>query len=175
MKRIAFMIMFMGVILAFTVPSAYGQVMDDLWFKLNIKLKGYTDGQMGTTPYAAKYAMTAYLHLTWYGDYQYTFQTYSYTGSTWHLDERRSYVEDSESYFPYVSFRVYDGAGNSFTMDFVTYMKLKKDNLGNLKGASFKDTGCLCTSSSILPNEEFAGGCKITAKTIDPGTLPFTP
>jgi hypothetical protein len=174
MKRTACIILCIGLFL-FAASFVSAQVMDDLWFKLNIKLKGYTDGQMGTTPYAATYAMTAYLHLTWYGDYQYTFHTYSYTGSMWHLDEGRWYVEDSESYFPHVSFHVYDGAGNSFTMDFVTYIKLKKDNLENLKGASFKDTGCLCTSSSILPNEEFAGGCKITAKTIDPETLPFAP
>jgi len=174
MKRIACMFACISVLFAFTVPSASGQIMDGLWFKLNIKLKGYIDG-VGTPPYAATYAMPAYLHLMWYGDGRYTFHTYSYTGSTWYLHETRWYVEDSESYFPYISFRVYDGEGNTFTIDFVTFMKLKKDAMGVVKGASFKDTGCLCTSSTVGQTEEFAGGCKIIAKTIDLESLPFSP
>ena len=156
----------------FSASPVSAQVMDNLWFKLKIKLKGYTNG--ADTLYAATYAMPAYVHMVWYGDYQYTVHTYSYTGSAWYLHDTRWYVI-GESYFFNSSFRVYDGTNNTFTIDFVTVVKLKRDAMGTIKSASFKDTGCLCTSSAIPPDEEFAGGCKITAKTIDPEALPFTP
>ena len=172
MKRSAYMVICISLLSLFVTSFVSAQVMDDLWFKVNIKLKGYTNG--ADTFYAATYAMPAYVHLIWYGDYQYTVHTYSYTGSAWYLHDTRWYVI-GESYFFNPSFRVYDGTTNTFTIDFVTVVKLKRDAMGTIKSASFKDTGCLCTSSAIPPDEEFAGGCKITAKRIDPGTLPFTP
>lgn len=172
MKRTVYVVIYIGLLSLFLASSVSAQVMDDLWFKVNIKLKGYTDAP--DRVYAATYAIPAYVHLTWYGSDQYTVHTYSYTGSTWYLHDTRWWVE-WESYFYYAEFRVYDGTGNSFTINFVTLAKLKKDAMGTVKSASFKDTGCLCTSSAIPPDGEFAGGCKITAKTIDPETLPFTP
>ena len=172
MKKTACVVVCIGLFL-FAASFASAQVMDDLWFKVNIKLKGYT-ADITDTLYAATYAMPAYVHLIWYGSDQYTVHTYSYTGSTWYLHDTRWYVQ-WESYFFDALFRVYDGTGNTFTINFVTLAKLKKDAMGTVKSASFKDTGCLCTSSAILPDDEFAGGCKITAKTIDPQTLPFTP
>lgn len=171
MKKAICIIACIGLFM-FSASPVSAQVMDNLWFKLKIKLQGFTCG--GGTPYAATYTMPAYVHLTWYGSDQYTVHTYTYTGSTWNLHDTRWYV-DNENLFFNSSFFVYDGTANSFTIDFVAFVKLKRDSSGTVKSASFKDTGCLCTSSSIQPDKEFAGGCKITAKTIEPGTLPFTP
>ncbi len=160
------------------VSFASAQVMDGLWFKLNISLKGFNFG--GDMIHAASYKMPAYVHLTWYGYEQYTFQTYTFTGNTWNVHETRNYV-DGEGYYNFVPYFsnatlfVYDGNGNSFTLDFVTRVNLRKNASGSVIGASFKDSGCLCTSSSVLPDEEFAGSCKISARAIEASKLPFTP
>ena len=178
MKKTVYVTSYIVFLFLFTVSFASAQVMDDLWFKLNIDLKGFDFG--GDMIHAARYKMPAYVHLTWYGYEQYTFHTYTFTGSTWNVHETRNYV-DGENYYNFVPYFskatifVYDGNGNSFTLDFVTRINLRENVSGSVMSASFTDAGCLCTSSSVLPDEEFAGSCKISARTIDPSKLPFTP
>jgi hypothetical protein len=165
-----------GIFVLITVTCASAAEINDKWLQITYKAKGYEVNYSTGDYFPTTYNLTAYVHLYWNDTYYQAFM-YSYhnTGWAYEFAHWESTGTVDEDYIPFSPIIIAD-YGTLLTSTFTAKMKFKKDSSGAVTGASFADSGCYVTASTLpTVNHQFNGSCKIKAKTIDPSKLPFTP
>jgi hypothetical protein len=164
--------------------AASAQMLDDVWFKLVVKVKGYSVDPATGDYDNYKLSQTVYLlfELTGGGplpgtalDYDLTAYTETAPGVwTADLQDNESTISSNENFFPDVNFTL-DGMGGSWVGLYHTpHIQIKDDGMGGLKKAKYKALGEVFEGEDSSGNEIY-GDASIKGKTVDVSKLPFIP
>ncbi len=173
MKKIG---MFLGTItlaaLLLGASNASAQVLDNTWFKLSISAKGYEVG-MDDAVTKGSIKATAYLLVQWNGSDRYNYYFYSETSpGTW-TEKNVGYFSatpSGEVYF-FLSDKeltINTPDGKELNAYITGLIKVKLDDLGNLKSATFQSLGIEVYDGSTPDGATIYGGATIKGKICEP-------
>lgn len=176
MKKVTSIVIFVALLVLFSVSGAPGQVLDNQWFAVKASAKGYLMDLAGEVPTPASFTAICYLHLL-------PGSVYTYENSIYCQDASGGWI--AEQWSPFRLNGVDDGIGYNWqaawsngNKGFEAYstvrISVKKDSSGAVTKATFKSTGCV-VSAAIFDGRDFYGGCSLRGKLVDEDDLPFTP
>jgi hypothetical protein len=160
--------MLLGLFVFLVSPPAFSQTLDNQWFQVKAKIKGFKMDIMGLlTPYSATWVN--YLYLTWLGS-EYSGTLYDASGNLIRTDNFTLFgVNEEIAADLYLQFANGSDSVESYQTSII---KTKKDSLGGLKKATIKSMGCEIYAGNV-EGDNFFGGCISSAQKID--SPPFTP
>ncbi len=177
MRKIICMTVSIMFLVLLTASFASSQSLDGLWFKLNFTGKGFIRDTVTYEYFPSSFNEMAYMKLTWNPvNLWYDLELYHHYGGSWHYDTSHlEFPDGTEEFLPFAHMGAVDEDSNFWRLYFPTRIKIKKDQLGNVKSASLMDLGCLVDDSNYPanPTYEFYGTCKVRGKTLK--KPPFSP
>ena len=174
-KKIFCIVAVIGVSMLMAATIAPAAEINNMWLKINYTAKGFEINYLTGEYFPANYNLTAYVLLYWnFGYYQAYMYSYHNSGWNYEFAHWEAYGTADEDYIPSAPLILADYE-TLLTSAFTARIKFKKNGSGQVIGASFSDSGCYVTASSLpTTGHHFNGKCTIKAKTIDPSKLPFS-
>ena len=173
--------------------SAQDTTLDDVWFKLKVKIKGQAAVPEVEAPKKTSRTATAYLHLTVtepsgaggevYPDYPGTTYAYELWMETepdvWELvynDAEDIETASLTTFFLSDTFLTVRYVGGGAADCYLTsVIKVKFDKEGAFKSATFTSLGGEAYVGTTDGTDAFRGGIVVNGKSVDPEKLPFVP
>lgn len=175
----------LGLLWIFTISAAMAQpppMFDDVWFKLNVKVKGYRVDPVSGTYERYNFRITAYVYFTYDSGgpiginpitYNYVIVTEQAPGiwNTSYVDTEDT-ILTNENFFPDFYFYLAGEGGSWIHFYHTPFIKIRTDSFGAFLKASYKAYGEVFGGNDGAGNEIY-GSCVINGKSIDPSMLPF--
>jgi hypothetical protein len=173
-KLVVITVVALSLLCFFTIPMASAQPLNNLWFKLNVKLQGYTvDGA------TEKFRLrgVAYMHLHWddvagaydlrvYTELLPDFWVISYSYDNWDGNDNFEY------FFPDLYLELVGEDGFLVRFYHTAAITVRRDRGGVFRSATYQGWGEVVGGDDGFGNTIF-GGITIKGKTIDPSKRPF--